>query len=144
MNFRPPLKVLGLHREFLRAGSDVMQAFTFYASDDKLINRGNKAGKNFTGADINRRASELAKQVAAENGALTLGGICQCPTYLSGVGKQQVQEEFRKQIQVFVDTDLDFLLCEVKRSLTSSLLFVVPQAISSQSHFLITKYISIL
>ena len=109
-----PLKVLGLHREFLRAGSDVMQAFTFYASDDKLINRGNKAGKNFTGADINRRASELAKQVAAENGALTLGGICQCPTYLSGVGKQKVQEEFRKQIQVFVDTDLDFLLCEVK------------------------------
>jgi len=112
MNFRPPLKVLGLHREFLRAGSDVMQAFTFYASDDKLINRGNKAGKNFTGADINRRASELAKQVAAENGALTLGGICQCPTYLSGVGKEKVQEEFRKQIQVFVDTDLDFLLCE--------------------------------
>jgi len=107
-----PDAVLGLHREFLRAGSDVMQAFTFYASDDKLINRGNKAGKNFTGADINRRASELAKQVAAENGALTLGGICQCPTYLSGVGKQKVQEEFRKQIQVFVDTDLDFLLCE--------------------------------
>lgn len=93
-----PDAVLGLHREFLRAGSDVMQAFTFYASDDKLINRGNKAGKNFTGADINRRASELAKQVAAENGALTLGGICQCPTYLSGVGKEKVQEEFRKQI----------------------------------------------
>lgn len=30
-----------LHREFLRAGSDVMQTFTFYASDDKLANRGN-------------------------------------------------------------------------------------------------------
>lgn len=32
-----------LHREFLRAGSDVMQTFTFYASDDKLANRGNNA-----------------------------------------------------------------------------------------------------
>jgi betaine-homocysteine S-methyltransferase len=32
-----------LHREFLRAGADVMQAFSFYASDDKLENRGNKA-----------------------------------------------------------------------------------------------------
>ena len=32
-----------LHREFLRAGSDVMQTFTFYASDDKLENRGNEA-----------------------------------------------------------------------------------------------------
>lgn len=29
-----------LHREFLRAGSNVMQTFTFYASDDKLENRG--------------------------------------------------------------------------------------------------------
>jgi len=107
-----PDAVVGLHREFLRAGADVMQAFTFYASDDKLVNRGNTAGKTFTGAEINRRASELAKQVAAEGDALTLGGICQCPTYLSGAGKDKVQEEFRKQIKVFIDTDLDFLLCE--------------------------------
>ena len=59
------------------------------------------------------RASELAKKVADEGGALTLGGICQCPTYLSNVGKEAVQEEFRKQIQVFVEAGLDFLLCEV-------------------------------
>ena len=33
-----------LHREFLRAGADVMQTFTFYASEDKLENRGHTAG----------------------------------------------------------------------------------------------------
>ena len=55
--------VLGLHREFLRAGSDVMQAFTFYASDDKLDNRGNMAGQKYTGAAINRRAAELARSI---------------------------------------------------------------------------------
>lgn len=39
--FSPPfVSVRQLHREFLRAGSDVMQTFTFYASDDKLENRG--------------------------------------------------------------------------------------------------------
>ena len=37
-----------LHREFLRAGSDVMQALTFYASDDKLENRGNEAQEKYT------------------------------------------------------------------------------------------------
>jgi betaine-homocysteine S-methyltransferase len=105
--------VLGLHREFLRAGSDVMQAFTFYASDDKLDNRGNSAAEKYTGYAINKRAAELAKQVAAEGDALTLGGVSQCPTYLSGAGKAEVQEEFRKQIKVFVESDLDFLLCEV-------------------------------
>lgn len=107
-----PEAVEGLHREFSRAGADVMQAFTFYASDDKLDNRGNMAGKLHTGSAINMRASELAKKVADETGALTLGGICQCPTYLSGVGKEAVQEEFRKQINVFVEAGLDFLLCE--------------------------------
>ena len=33
--------------------------------------------------------------MANEGGALTLGGICQCPTYLNGVGKESVQHEFR-------------------------------------------------
>jgi len=107
-----PEAVEGLHREFARAGADVMQAFTFYASDDKLDNRGNMAGKLYTGSAINMRASELAKKVADETGGLTLGGICQCPTYLSGAGKEAVQEEFRKQINVFVEAGLDFLLCE--------------------------------
>merc|ERR1719369_1294294 len=107
-----PEAVEELHCEFLRAGADVMQAFTFYASDDKLDNRGNMAGKKYSGQAINMRASELAKKVADEGDALTLGGICQCPTYLSGASKEAVQEEFRKQIKVLVEAGLDFLLCE--------------------------------
>merc|ERR1711970_463207 len=107
-----PEAVRQLHREFLRAGSDVMQAFTFYASEDKLTNRGNTAGEKIGVAAINRAASELAKEVAGEGGALTLGGLSQCPSYLSGKSKAEVQEEFRKQVRVFCETDLDFLLCE--------------------------------
>merc|ERR1712177_117645 len=97
-----PEAVKQLHREFLRAGADVMQAFTFYASEDKLTNRGNKAGKTIGVEAINRAASKLAKEVADEGGALTLGGLSQCPTYLSGMSKADVQKEFKKQIDVFV------------------------------------------
>ena len=93
-----------------------MQAFTFYASEDKLINRGNQAGKKIGVEAINREACKIAKEVAAEGDALVLGGICQCPTYLSGMTKEEVQGEFRKQIKVFVEEKLDFLLCEVKLS----------------------------
>jgi len=107
-----PEAVRQLHRDFLRAGSDVMQAFTFYASEDKLLNRGNEAGKSIGVEAINRAASKLAKEVAAEGDALTLGGLSQCPSYLTGLGKANVQEEFRKQVKVFVEEDLDFLLCE--------------------------------
>ena len=39
-----------------------MQAFTFYASEDKLTNRGNKAGKTIGVEAINRAAAKLAKE----------------------------------------------------------------------------------
>ena len=51
--------------------------------------------------------------MADEGGALTLGGISQCPSYLSGMSKADVQKEFKKQIDVFVSEGMDFLLCEV-------------------------------
>jgi betaine-homocysteine S-methyltransferase len=54
-----------------------------------------------------------AKQVAAEGDALTSGSITQCPSYLNGAGKEKVQAEFRKQVKVLVEADLDFLICEV-------------------------------
>jgi len=40
-----------------------MQAFTFYASEDKLTNRGNTAGEAIGVEAINRAASKLAKKV---------------------------------------------------------------------------------
>ena len=67
-----PEAVRQLHREFLRAGSDVMQAFTFYASEDKLMNRGNKAGQMIGVEAINRAAAELAKSVAMRGMVLFL------------------------------------------------------------------------
>ena len=39
-----------------------MQAFTFYASEDKLTNRGNEAGKTIGVEAINRAAAKLAKE----------------------------------------------------------------------------------
>jgi len=107
-----PEAVRQLHREFLRAGSDVMQAFTFYASDDKLSNRGNQAGQQYTCAGINKAACELARSVAQEGGALMAGGLSQTPSYLSGAGKSAVQAEFRKQVKVFQNNNVDFLIAE--------------------------------
>jgi len=107
-----PEAVRQLHREFLRAGADVMQTFTFYASDDKLQNRGNTASKKIGCAQINQAACDLAREVANEGDALVAGNICQTPSYMSGLGKEVVQKEFQKQIEVFVKNDVDFLLGE--------------------------------
>ncbi len=40
----------------------------------------------FQGQAINQAACDLAQEVADEGDALTLGGICQTPSYLSGKG----------------------------------------------------------
>src|SRR5260221_10096368 len=49
-----------LHREFLRAGSKVLQALTFFGTREKL----NRAGYGGDTERINRAAVKLAKEVA--------------------------------------------------------------------------------
>ena len=60
-----------LHREFLRAGAEVLQTMTFYASDDKLATVG-LAGKV---DEINRTAVRIAREIAAEGDALVAGNL---------------------------------------------------------------------
>lgn len=107
-----PEAVRQLHREFLRAGADVMQAFTFYASDDKLSNRGNQASQKFGCTTINAAACRMAKEVAHEGSAMFLGGVCQTPTYLSGASKEDTKEIFRGQMRTFKEEGVDFIMCE--------------------------------
>ena len=51
--------------------------------------------------------------MANEGDALVAGNFCQTPSYMSGLGKEVVQQEFKKQVDVFVKNDVDFLLGEV-------------------------------
>src|SRR5437763_5740388 len=54
-----------LHREFARAGADVLQALTFYASEEKLATVGLEGSVD----QINKDAAAIAKHVGEENGA---------------------------------------------------------------------------
>ncbi|KAG7264232.1 hypothetical protein CRUP_022237 [Coryphaenoides rupestris] len=105
-----PEAVRQLHREFLRAGADVLQTFTFYASDDKLENRGH--AQSFTGQQINEAACDLAREVADEGDALVAGGVSQTPSYLSCKSEDDVKAIFMKQIEVFVQKNVDFIIAE--------------------------------
>jgi betaine-homocysteine S-methyltransferase len=60
-----------LHREFLRAGAEVLQTMTFYASDDKLATVGLADRVD----DINRTAVQVARKVASEGDALVAGNL---------------------------------------------------------------------
>lgn len=107
-----PIAVKQLHTEFARAGADVMQTFTFYASEDKLENRGNYAAENFGIRGINDEACKIAREVAEKFDCLVAGGIAQTPDYLSGKGRESVASQFRKQLAVFQENKVDFMIAE--------------------------------
>src|ERR1700720_3016073 len=61
-----------LHREFLRAGADVMVALTYYAHRGKLKD----VGRENDLEAMNRQAVRIANEVAREGNALVAGDIC--------------------------------------------------------------------
>ncbi|KAG8010525.1 Betaine--homocysteine S-methyltransferase 1 [Nibea albiflora] len=81
-----PEAVRQLHREFLRAGSN--------------------------GQQINEAACDLAREVANEGDALVAGGVSQTPSYLSCKSEDDVKAIFKKQLDVFVSKNVDFLIAE--------------------------------
>ena len=58
-----------LHREFLRAGADVMVALTYYAHREKLRDVGRDGELEL----MNRQAVRIANEIAAEGGTLVAG-----------------------------------------------------------------------
>jgi hypothetical protein len=66
-----PEVVAELHREFVHAGSDVVEAFTYYGHREKL----RLIGREDDLEPLNRAALEIAKEVADETGALLAGNI---------------------------------------------------------------------
>lgn len=107
-----PHGVKNMHWEFGHAGCDVHQVFSFYASEDKLANRGNEAAAKYGVHAINKEGCRLANEAADEFGGLVAGGICQTPSFLSGKGKAAVQDEFHKQCRAFKEGGVDFLIAE--------------------------------
>ena len=78
--------VIQLHREFLRAGSDVLQSFTFLQMTDELLE---SYGIDVPGAEINDAGVRLVKEVAAEGDAITGGGIARTGALYRDVPKRR-------------------------------------------------------
>jgi betaine-homocysteine S-methyltransferase len=118
-----PDALIELHREFLRAGVDVLQTMTFYASDDKLATVG-LAGKV---DDINRTAVQVARQVASEGDALVAGNLCLTWAYEpdDGASADHVRALFDRQLQDQLDAGgVDLWIGETFSYLGEALLYV--------------------
>ena len=112
-----------LHREFLRAGAEVLQTMTFYASDDKLATVGLEGVVD----DINRDAVRIARRVASEGGALVAGNLSLTWAFEpeDDASADHVRMLFDRQLQDQLDAGgVDFWIGETFSYLGEALLFV--------------------
>jgi betaine-homocysteine S-methyltransferase len=116
-----PDAVRQLHREFLRAGSDVMVAFTYYGHREKL----RMIGREDDLEPLNRQALRLAKEVAGENDALVAGNICNTwvfdPEAPESSGKV-VREMYREQVRWAAEEGADLIISETNDYLGEALI----------------------
>lgn len=115
-----PEALAQLHREFLLAGAEVLQALTFYASEDKLATVG-LAGKV---DEINRAAVSIARSVAAEGDALVAGNLSLTWAYDANdpASADRVRALFDRQLEVQMEVGIDLVIGETFSWLGEALL----------------------
>lgn len=117
-----PELVEALHREYVHAGSDVVEAFTYYGHREKLrvIGREDELEK------LNRNALKIAKKVATETGTLCAGNICNTGAYDPKDPKthEEVMRQFKEQIEWAVEAGADYIVGETYTDLGEAKLAV--------------------
>ncbi len=106
-----PDAVRELHRELLRAGAEVMVAFTYYGHREKL----RMIGREQDLEPLNRQALRLAKEVALDGNALLAGNICNTWVYdpeAPDSSGEVVREMYREQVGWAVEEGADFIISE--------------------------------
>ncbi len=104
-----PELVAGLHREFVHAGSDVVEAFTYYAHREKL----RLIGREPQLEPMNRAALEIARGVARDTGALLAGDVCNTNVYLDdAASRRAVRAMFDEQVGWAAEAGVDFVVAE--------------------------------
>lgn len=104
-----PEVVRGLHRELVHAGSDVVEALTYYAHHEKL----RLIGKSDLLEPLNRQALAIAAEVADESGALLAGNLSNSNLWEEdGSTRRTVRAMFDEQLTWAVDAGVDFVIAE--------------------------------
>ena len=116
-----PEAVRQLHREMLRAGAEVMVAFTYYGHREKL----RAIGREDDLEPLNRQALRLAREVAAEGDALVAGNICNTWAYDPEAPESSgavVREMYREQVGWAAEEGAELVISETNDFLGEALI----------------------
>ncbi len=117
-----PAAVTELHREFLRAGADVMVALTYYAHREKLRDLGREGDLEA----MNRQAVRLARAAANEGagGVLVAGNVSNTWAYDPDDRStwDTVRAMYTEQLGWAADEGIDFVISETNDYLGEALI----------------------
>jgi betaine-homocysteine S-methyltransferase len=115
-----PERVTALHEEFVHAGSDVVEAFTYYAHREKLRH----VGKEHLLEPLNRQALAIAGRAAAETGTLLAGDVCNTNIFdpADPASANRVRAMFTEQVGWAAETGVDFVIGETFGFLAEALI----------------------
>ena len=115
-----PDAVRELHREFLRAGADVMVALTYYAHREKLRHVGREGDLEA----MNRSAVRIAREVAREGDALVAGNVCNTWVYDPDDASTRaiVRATYAEQLGWAMDEGIDLVISETNDYLGEALI----------------------
>lgn len=105
-----PERVLQVHDEYVRAGSDVLTTCTFGANRLRL----SKGSLDAQIEEINRRAVQLAKEAATEPNYIA-GGMGPTGEFFQPHGtltEEEARKVFEEQAAILADENVDFFLLE--------------------------------
>ncbi len=104
-----PEVVEALHREFVHAGSDVVEAFTYYAHREKL----RLVGSEHLLEPLNRSALAIARTVAHDTSTLFAGDICNTNVFSpDDAARRKVRAMFDEQVAWAADAGVDYVIAE--------------------------------
>ncbi|KAL4233484.1 hypothetical protein ACF0H5_008165 [Mactra antiquata] len=105
-----PEAVEMLHEEFALAGSDVIEAYTYYAYREMMKLRGREDEVE----KLNRDALAIARRVADKYDKLMAGGLSNTPLYKENdpEAQQKIYDMFKEQVEWAVDAGADYIIGE--------------------------------
>ncbi|XP_041461320.1 betaine--homocysteine S-methyltransferase 1-like [Lytechinus variegatus] len=136
-----PELVRQMYKDFVRAGSDVVQAFTYYGNRHKM----GVVGRSDDLENQNRLALKMAREVADETGTLMCGDLSNTFVYQSDNDEaiKNTKDMFKEQVAWAVDEGADYIVGETFAYVGEALLAVesikkygkgVPAVITLSSH----------
>jgi len=130
-----------LHKEFLDAGAEVIEAFTYYAHRDKL----RIIGREHDLEPMNRQALRIAREVAKEGNALVAGNICNTWCYDHNDQEKSgaiVRAIYDEQCRWASEEGADFIIAETLDTVGEALIalevikkYHLPSVITYAAHF---------